>query len=76
VFYFKSFKDIAAITATTTVKIKCTNYNNPIYDTKNVGPFTIKITDREEPANEVATYPDIYVDIENLLEITHKPLVF
>jgi len=60
--YFKSFTG----TVGTPVTIVCTNYNNPLYNTLGVGPFVLKIEDREEPANAIATYPSFTFDASPL----------
>lgn len=61
-FYFKEFTG----TATTPITIKCSNYNNPIYDTAAVGPFAVKVQDLEEPPNDIVAYPSFTFDAVGL----------
>ena len=51
-FFYREYTGAAGATVT----ITCDNYNNPIYDTAAVGPFTIAVTDWEEPPHAVGTY--------------------
>jgi len=48
------------------ITIQCSNYNNPIYSTVVTG-FSITIVDREEPTNNIATYPSWQFTANNLL---------
>lgn len=59
-FYFKSFTGSA--TPTTPITIRCDNYNNPLYDTVGVGPFSIQVQDLEEPPNNIVQYPSFTFD--------------
>lgn len=56
-------------TATDTITIKCTNYNNPVYE-KTLTGFSLSVFDLESINNNIMSFPDWSLDATTLLPLT------